>query len=193
MRLEFDKQGYVCCILYGCESGSCVEYTGLVPTQPEEYKNIDDWAERAQTQVYKLDEEGNLTYDAERVAELAARPECVPNAYRKAETLVDKLWIDNKPIYRRIFTGEVNSVNTAVVLNEEETDKIPNLDTVVDLRGMLKVSGKNEHLPVFYSFTTASGNLMDIVVGVRSDGTVYVNSYTTGSVFVIVDYTKSTD
>lgn len=70
MRLEFDEQGYVCCILYGCSTGSCVEYTGLVPTQPEEYKDIDDWADRAQTQAYKLDSNGNLTYDEERAAAL---------------------------------------------------------------------------------------------------------------------------
>lgn len=70
MRLEFDEQGYVCCILYGCSTGNCIEYTGLVPTEPEEYEDIDDWADRAQTQAYKLDNNGNLIYDAERAAAL---------------------------------------------------------------------------------------------------------------------------
>lgn len=68
MRFKFDEQGYVRCILYGCTTGSCVEYSGLVPSQPEEYKDMDDWAERAKTQAYYLDTNGNLAYDAELAA-----------------------------------------------------------------------------------------------------------------------------
>lgn len=78
MRLEFDEQGYVCCVLYGCESGSCTEYTGTVPTQPEEYESIDDWANRAKVQAYKLDASGNLTYDAGRAASLCPEDEVAP-------------------------------------------------------------------------------------------------------------------
>lgn len=70
MRLEFDEQGYVRCVLYGCYTGHCSEYTGLVPTEPEAYEDIDDWADRAQTQAYKLDSNGNLIYDAARAATL---------------------------------------------------------------------------------------------------------------------------
>lgn len=70
MRLEFDEQGYVCCILYGCSTGTCTEYTGTVPNQPEAYADIDDWANRAQTQAYKLGSDGNLVYDAARAASL---------------------------------------------------------------------------------------------------------------------------
>lgn len=71
MRLEFDDQGYVCCILYGCMTGSCEEYTGTTPSEPEAYTDIDDWANRAETRAYKLDAEGNLIYDAEKAAALA--------------------------------------------------------------------------------------------------------------------------
>lgn len=193
MRLEFDEQGYVCCILYGCLSGSCVEYTGLVPTQPEQYKDIDDWADRAQTQAYKLDAEGNLTYDSGRAEELAARPECVPNEYRTAETLVGKLWIDGKPIYRRVISGKVDSgkINTAVELNAD--DKIADLETVVCMNGTIKLSDIDEHLPLFYTFALSTGGINDIVVGIRKDGCAYVNSYRAGTVHMIVDYTKSTD
>lgn len=68
MRLEFDKDGYVCCILYGCTTGSCEEYSGRVPTQPEAYADMDDWADRALVQAYYLDASGNLAYDATRAA-----------------------------------------------------------------------------------------------------------------------------
>lgn len=70
IRFEFDNQGYVSCILYGCTTGSCVEYTGLVPNQPEEYADIDDWANRAQIQAYYLNELGNLTYDPIRAEQI---------------------------------------------------------------------------------------------------------------------------
>lgn len=78
MRFVFDEAGYVACILYGCTSGSCVEYTGLVPDQPEEYADMDDWADRAKVQAYKLDASGNLIYDAERAAALPDENERTP-------------------------------------------------------------------------------------------------------------------
>lgn len=78
MRLEFDENGYVCCVLYGCMSGSCQEYTGIVPTEPEEYADIDDWADRAKVQAYYLDALGNLNYDPVRAASLPAEDEITP-------------------------------------------------------------------------------------------------------------------
>lgn len=72
MRFEFDSNNYVSCILCGCYTGSCCEYTGLVPNEPEEYADMEDWAERAQTQAYYLNAQGNLIYDAERAEHLPA-------------------------------------------------------------------------------------------------------------------------
>lgn len=87
MRFEFDDEGYVCCILYGCTTGSCVEYTGLVPTQPEEYTDMDDWADRAQVQAYKLDASGNLVYDAERAASLPNEDDVAPYSDEQLDAL----------------------------------------------------------------------------------------------------------
>lgn len=81
MRLAFDKDGYVSIILYGCTTTSCVEYTGLVPIEPEEYASMEDWADRAQTQAYYLDENGNLAYDSVRADSLCAEDEVVVQRY----------------------------------------------------------------------------------------------------------------
>lgn len=81
MRFEFDNNGYVSGIFCGCYSGHCIEYTGLVPSEPEEYADMDDWADRAQVQAYYLNEKGNLTYDANRAAELCPEDEVVFNRY----------------------------------------------------------------------------------------------------------------
>lgn len=78
MRFEFDNDGYVCCILFGCSTGSCTEYSGLVPTEPEKYTDMDDWADRAQTQAYYLNDQGNLTYDADKAASLPAEDDIAP-------------------------------------------------------------------------------------------------------------------
>lgn len=85
MRLEFDEHGYVRIILYGCESGSCVEYTGTVPTQPEAYADIDDWANRAKVQAYYLDSQGNLAYDADRAASLPDENDVVVVPYSEEQ------------------------------------------------------------------------------------------------------------
>lgn len=81
MHFEFDANGYVSCILYGCESGSCVEYEGLVPSEPEEYADMDDWADNAKVQAYYLDSDGNLAYDQNKAEVLPAEDEVVLEPY----------------------------------------------------------------------------------------------------------------
>lgn len=81
MRLQFDSAGYVCCVLYGCTTDGCAEYEGTVPTEPEEYSNIDDWADRAKVQAYKLDASGNLVYDASKASTLPDANEVILNPY----------------------------------------------------------------------------------------------------------------
>lgn len=81
MRFEFDDRGYVSCILYGCTTGNCIEYDGLVPNEPEEYADMDDWADRAKTQAYYLDDKGNLAYDSARAESLCPEDEVVLQKY----------------------------------------------------------------------------------------------------------------
>ena len=76
MRFEFDDKGYVSCILYGCYTGNCMEYSGLVPNEPEQYADMDDWADRAQIQAYYLDHNGNLAYDAIKASKIPD-PDCI--------------------------------------------------------------------------------------------------------------------
>ncbi len=78
MRIQYDANGYVILILYGCTSAASVEYTGLVPNQPIAYADMEDWAERAKIQAYKLDTQGNLVFDAEKAAALTADDYCTP-------------------------------------------------------------------------------------------------------------------
>lgn len=81
MQFEFDSAGYVRIVMQGCSSGSCIGYTGLVPSEPEEYADLDDWLDRAQVQAYYLNAQGNLTYDAERAEPLGAEDEEICKRY----------------------------------------------------------------------------------------------------------------
>lgn len=85
MHFEFDSEGYVKTILYGCYTGSCIEYNGSVPSEPEEYADMDDWADNAKVQAYYLDAKGNLAYDANRAASLCDEDEVVCKKYTTSQ------------------------------------------------------------------------------------------------------------
>lgn len=87
IRFEFDNEGYVSCILYGCTTGSCVEYNGLVPSAPEAYEDMDDWANNAQIQAYYLDSNGNLAYDPAKAASLPDENDIAPFTDEQLEAM----------------------------------------------------------------------------------------------------------
>lgn len=183
MRLEFDAQGYVCCILYGCESGSCVEYTGTVPTQPEKYADIDDWANRAQTQAYYLNDQGNLTYDASKVV----NEEESTIDYCSRETLTPYCWIDGKPIYRYVWSGE-----TSVTNGQAELVAVPfKPETVISLAGAFSSSDGSWYNLTHAYHANANWNVSAFL---RSDGKLIfsVGPSLTGTkkVNIVIEYTK---
>lgn len=91
MRYELDANGYVLSVYWGCNSGNCTEYEGIVP---EGYDNLTDWSENAIINAYYINEEGNLTLDAERLAEL--------------EEQIEQDYIDNMPILYKDLYGTNN-------------------------------------------------------------------------------------
>ena len=104
------------------------------------------------------------------------------NRYIEGEVDTGGKWIDGKTIYRRVFTSDVPAKNATDIF------MIANLGTVIALRGMITMADTGTQVPLMYSYNGES-----VVVGVKSDGNVYVNSYKAGTVFVIVDYTKKGD
>lgn len=181
MHIEVDNNGYVCCILYGCHTDNCIEYTGKVPTEPEEYADIDDWADRAQTWAYYLDDEGNLAYDASKLTtEDVALPD-MTGSYSLDETLTPARWIDGKPIYKRTYICEITKTETYT-----EAGKIENYGTVVDMSGVTVAS--NGNMASINSYH--SGNYSKYV-RIAEDGTIF--GYSVGSLctmYITVYYTK---
>ena len=66
MRYELDENNYILNVYFGCNSGTCTEYTGEVP---EGYETLALWAENANIRAYKL-VDGNLILDVVRNSEL---------------------------------------------------------------------------------------------------------------------------
>lgn len=66
MRYELDDNGYINKVFFGCHSGTCALYEGTIP---EGYDSLVEWSEKANIRAYKI-VDGNLTYDADRDAEL---------------------------------------------------------------------------------------------------------------------------
>ena len=91
MRYKLDANGYVKTVAWGCSIGNCQEYLGTVP---EGYDNLTEWSEEAIINAYYINDEGNLTLDAERLVEL--------------EEQIEQDYIDNMPILYKDLYGTNN-------------------------------------------------------------------------------------
>lgn len=99
--------------------------------------------------------------------------------YSTTETKTNKIWIDGKDIYRKVFTGNAGSVDTSF-------GTISNFDKITMLDGMCYVSASSQWFPI----STQGG----FTCQVRS-GTVYVRTSLAGwegqPVNLVVEYTKT--
>ena len=109
------------------------------------------------------------------------------DTYSTSETLTNKVWIDGKPIYRKVV--DIGALPNAT--NKLVNHNITNLDRAVSIYGQAQSSTGNLH-PLPYSSPTASQNIelyagtIDVVIVTGSD-----RSNLTG--YIILEYTKTTD
>ena len=66
MRYELCENGYINKVFFGCHSGSCTLYEGIIP---DGYETLEEWAEKANIRAYKI-VNGNLVYDSAKDEEL---------------------------------------------------------------------------------------------------------------------------
>lgn len=91
MRYELDANGYIRTVAWGCSTENGTEYEGIVP---EGYTDLIDWSENAIINAYYINDEGDLTLDAERLVEL--------------EEQIEQDYIDNMPILYKDLYGTNN-------------------------------------------------------------------------------------
>lgn len=110
-----------------------------------------------------------------------------PNNYSTDEVNTGKIWTDGKPIYRKVFNGNLsNDSNTQTV-----THSISNIGTVTSIFGTIYDGSSGQYWSALCYSSTDWCN-------VRFDNTnMYLNhggSNLNGKVYkVIVEYTKSTN
>lgn len=108
------------------------------------------------------------------------------NVYSTNEVDTGKVWVDNKPIYRKVidFGALPSSATTKNVQHN-----ISNLDTFTNVYGIAKDSSNNT-LPLPYASTDASSNIRlalnntNVTIGVGYN----LSSY---SAYVTLEYTKT--
>lgn len=124
MRYKLDINGYVCLVLWGCNSGDCQEYTGEIPAG---YTSLVSWAENAVINAYYIDSNGNLVLDAQREKEL--------------KTLAERQAIDYSPVLRRDLyeTQEVLDSQYIKVMSSAVSKKILALENVKNIPPYVKL------------------------------------------------------
>lgn len=111
-------------------------------------------------------------------------------AYSTDEIIVGR-WIDNKPIYRKIFT--INAWPNATQVNMDIPD-ISNVDKILTVKGMMQNSVEAFTVPFYYN-----SSAFDSILVMIANNTIYAirlktnNNRSGYSGFALLEYTKTTD
>ena len=106
-----------------------------------------------------------------------------PNSYSTSEVKTNKVWIDGKPIYRKVF-----NITSGMSTSFQIEHGISNLD-YVELKGNI-FSSSTSNSPIYYYSSTdyfrlfRDGNYIKIRYG---------SGNTVTRIVVILEYTKTTD
>ena len=111
MRYELDGNGYVNKVFFGCNSGTCTEYTGDVPTG---YETLEKWSEEANIKAYKV-VDGQLVYDSAKDAELQELYKTQSYTYSKSEKVIGT-WIDGRKLYQWTHEFQTTGTDTRIYL-----------------------------------------------------------------------------
>ena len=119
MRFELDSYGYVTTVLWGCNTGICLEYKGEVPYG---YISLKDWADNAWINAYYLDDNGNLILDPAREAELKAAAELqeIDNSPVRYKDIYESLELLNNLSIKRTDNTVIGNVLQITEGNNEE-------------------------------------------------------------------------
>lgn len=103
------------------------------------------------------------------------------------ETITNKIWIDDKPIYRKVVpTGTISNAPKNVA------HRISNLGTITELEGFVMTSSGNS-----YTLPRVVATALNQQIGLSVDSTNITidagNSASFIDSFVIIEYTKTTD
>lgn len=110
----------------------------------------------------------------------------IPDIYSTNEVKTNKVWIDNKPIYRKVITGTLPATNYSTFIT------IDNLDTPIKESILITMADNNRLRLPFVNLTNTiycdyyiSGNNYSVHFS--------ANTYGNRPFIAILEYTKTTD
>ena len=104
------------------------------------------------------------------------------NDYSTIETVVG-IWIDNRPIYRKVLTGTTNNSTDTTI------DNITNLDKIISATGGILASNYINPIGIY----TGNDNWITIFGHYDVVGLLYTDNYKNSEYYCILEYTKKTD
>ena len=123
--------------------------------------------------------ESIVNYTNEKIDELCEK-------YAIQEKKTNKIWIDNKPIYKKVFEITTTSGNNNIDVSDL------NIDWVVKLEGQTKQSNSNNFCGFYILDDTNKCNCYYRA----GDNKIRIDcgtSYGFGAMKIIIEYTKTTD
>ena len=113
-----------------------------------------------------------------------------PDSYSTSEIKTNKTWIDGKPIYRKVVEQTISSINDTVDINLGTT----NVDVFTDGKVLINT---DSYTSIINSQSTSSYYIRNFVFRKTSSNntvTVATNiSGISGTIYVVLEYTKTTD
>lgn len=109
--------------------------------------------------------------------------------YSTSEVKTNKVWIDGKPIYRKVF--EKTNVSTGYI---QHTHDISTLETLVKAEGILYYTSGYQYIPnvVADNITGYGAGILNIT-NAKFNTLLGTSIPTTNKMYIILEYTKSTD
>lgn len=109
------------------------------------------------------------------------------NVYSTEEKVIGT-WINGKPLYRKVFTGNVTTKQLVI------DSGIENLDEIIYFGGTLKVSVDGQYRPLPMYGSDTNRNALEYNTSANK---IYVDSSTgqwaLGHCIIVLEYTKTTD
>ena len=108
--------------------------------------------------------------------------------YSTTETKTNKVWVDGKPIYRKVFFNYFNDEYN----NWYPIGNITNLKTVIKVEGMVKQKNDGNFIN-FPRCSTFDNTSSDLYINGNTGAVNIRIGKATGELYLIVEYTKTTD
>lgn len=111
------------------------------------------------------------------------------NTYSLEEVDTGGKWIDGKSIYSKTLPCKISTVNSNVVIGT-----IPEIDTLVDCSGHLRIASSGTIIPVNRMLYTSSTNITAFYFSITAGGNVTARTYGdnhTGEGYITLYYTKT--